>query len=335
MCCADGTTETVVAGASQMEVDSRMIQVQGLTKMYGDRPAIQDVTFNVEKGEVLGFLGPNAAGKTTTMRILAGFLPASSGSASVAGHDVFRDSVELRRHIGYMPETVPLYTEMTIRAYLEFFARLRRVPEARKRIDEVMDMVSIGERADDRIAKLSKGFRQRVGLAQALIHDPEVLILDEPTVGLDPKQIIEFRRLIKSLGGEHTVILSTHVLPEVSQTCGRVLIINEGHIVAEDRPEDLTARLQGSERVVLRLARPAEDLAEQLAKVPDVTSVSARADGTWEVSCALGCDRREDLAAAVVRGGWGLLEMRAGSLSLEEIFLKLTTKEEGEEGEDE
>ncbi len=308
-----------------------MIEVQGLTKMYGDRAAIEDVTFSVEKGEVLGFLGPNAAGKTTTMRILTGFLPASCGTATVAGHDVFRDSLELRRHIGYMPETVPLYPEMTIQGYLEFFARLRRVPEARKRIDDVMEMVSIGERAGDRIAKLSKGFRQRVGLAQALIHDPEVLILDEPTVGLDPKQIIEFRQLIKGLGGEHTVILSTHVLPEVSQTCGRVLIINEGHIVAEDRPEDLTARLQGSERVLLRLARPAENLAEQLGKVRDVTSVTARADGTWEVACALGCDRREDLAAAVVRGGWGLLEMRSAGLSLEEIFLKLTTKEEGED----
>lgn len=308
-----------------------MIEVQGLTKMYGDRAAIEDVTFSVEKGEVLGFLGPNAAGKTTTMRILTGFLPATCGTATVAGHDVFRDSLELRRHIGYMPETVPLYPEMTIQDYLEFFARLRRVPEARKRIDDVMEMVSIGERAGDRIAKLSKGFRQRVGLAQALIHDPEVLILDEPTVGLDPKQIIEFRQLIKGLGGEHTVILSTHVLPEVSQTCGRVLIINEGHIVAEDRPEDLTARLQGSERVLLRLARPAENLAEQLGKVRDVTSVTARADGTWEVACALGCDRREDLAAAVVRGGWGLLEMRSAGLSLEEIFLKLTTKEEGED----
>lgn len=308
-----------------------MIQVQGLTKMYGDRAAIEDVTFDVKKGEVLGFLGPNAAGKTTTMRILTGFLPASSGTASVAGHDVFKDSLELRRHIGYMPETVPLYPEMTIRDYLQFFARLRQVPEARARIDDVMQMVSIGERADDRIAKLSKGFRQRVGLAQALIHDPEVLILDEPTVGLDPKQIIEFRQLIKSLGGDHTVILSTHVLPEVSQTCERVLIINEGHIVAEDRPEDLTARLQGSERVVIRLARPGEDLAEQLTKVQDVTSVSARADGAWEITCALGCDRREELAAAVVRGGWGLLEMRSDSLSLEEIFLKLTTKEEGED----
>lgn len=312
-----------------------MIQVTGLTKSYGGKPAIQDVTFNVEKGEILGFLGPNAAGKTTTMRILTGFLPATSGRATVAGHDVFSDSLEVRRHIGYMPETVPLYPEMTIRDYLGFFARLRRIPEAKKRTDHVMDMVSIGERADDRIAKLSKGFRQRVGLAQALLHDPEVLILDEPTVGLDPKQIIEFRQMIKGLGGDHTVILSTHILPEVSQTCGRVLIINEGRIVAEDTPSDLTSRIQGSERVLLKVARPGDDLVPRLAALPGVLSVTPRdeaADGAFEVNCALGTDLREQLAALAVDGGWGLLEMRASSLSLEEIFLKLTTREdEGEE----
>jgi ABC-2 type transport system ATP-binding protein len=310
------------------EVENCMIQADGLTKYYGDKPAIRDVSFSVQKGEVLGFLGPNAAGKTTTMRILTGFLPATDGRATVAGCDVFADSLEARRHIGYMPETVPLYPEMTIRGYLSFFADVRRVPQAKKRMDHVMEMVDVGRHADDRIAKLSKGFRQRVGLAQALLHDPEVLILDEPTVGLDPKQIIEFRQLIKSLGGEHTVILSTHILPEVSQTCGRVLIINEGRIVAEDTPQNLTSRLQSSERVLLRLARPQDEAIARLGQVPGVTGVTSQADGMYEVNCALGSDRREDLAAAVVQGGWGLLEMRTSSLTLEEVFLKLTTKEE-------
>lgn len=315
-----------------------MIQVTGLSKSYGGKPAIQDVTFSVEKGEILGFLGPNAAGKTTTMRILTGFLPPTAGHAAVAGHDVFGESLEARRHIGYMPETVPLYPEMTIRDYLGFFASLRRVPDARQRMDDVMDMVNIGERADDRIAKLSKGFRQRVGLAQALLHDPKVLILDEPTVGLDPKQIIEFRQLIKSLGGDHTVILSTHILPEVSQTCGRVLIINEGRIVAEDTPKDLTSRLQSSERVVMKVARPGEEAVNRLSALPGVLSVAAREDASgviYEVNCALGTDLREKLAETAVSGGWGLLEMRSSSLSLEEIFLKLTTSEAEEDEADE
>jgi ABC-2 type transport system ATP-binding protein len=305
-----------------------MIQADGLTKYYGDKPAIRDVSFSVEKGEILGFLGPNAAGKTTTMRILTGFLPATNGHATVAGCDVFADSLEARKHIGYMPETVPLYPEMTIRGYLSFFADVRRVPDAKKRMSHVMDMVDIGRRADDQIAKLSKGFRQRVGLAQALLHDPEVLILDEPTVGLDPKQIIEFRQLIKSLGGDHTVVLSTHILPEVSQTCGRVLIINEGRIVAEDTPRNLTSRLQSSERVLLRLARPQDEALARVCQVPGVTGATTLADGSIEVTCELGSDKREDLAATVVQGGWGLLEMRTSSLTLEEVFLKLTTKEE-------
>ncbi len=308
-----------------------MIKVEGLTKFYGDKPAIQDVSFTVEKGEILGFLGPNAAGKTTTMRILTGFLPATEGKATVAGYDVFTDSLQVRKHIGYMPETVPLYPEMSVIDYLGFFAQVRRVPESKKRLAQVMEMVDISDRAGDRIAKLSKGYRQRVGLAQALLHNPDVLILDEPTVGLDPKQIIEFRRLIKSLGGDHTVILSTHILPEVSQVCGRVLIINEGEIVAEDTPGNLTSRLQGSERVVLRVARPAEEMVARLNRVSGVLSVATQSEGQYEIACALGSDKREELAAAVVQGGWGLLEMRASSLSLEEVFLKLTTNEEEEE----
>jgi ABC-2 type transport system ATP-binding protein len=305
-----------------------VIQANNLTKYYGPKAAIQDVTFDVQPGEILGFLGPNAAGKTTTMRILTGFLPATSGSARVAGYDVFNDSLEVRRRIGYLPETVPLYPEMSVRDYLGFFARVRGVKNVGQSIARVAEMTNIGDRLNDRIGKLSKGYRQRVGLAQALIHDPPVLILDEPTIGLDPKQIIEFRQLIKSLGGEHTIILSTHILPEASQVCGRVMIIHEGRIVTEDTPERLTARLQGSERFVLKVRRPAEKTVARLKEIPGVVSVEPRADGYYEVTCALDVDRREEIAAAAVQGGWGLLELRPVVMSLEDIFLKLTTKEE-------
>src|SRR5512142_3213658 len=225
-----------------------MIQVEGLTKDYGSRRAIDNLTFNAEKGEILGFLGPNGAGKTTTMRILTGFMPPSSGKATVAGFDVFEQSMETRRRIGYLPESVPLYTEMTVWSYLNFMAELRGVKDREDHVEDVMEAVQITDREDQLIGKLSRGYRQRVGIAQALVHNPEVLILDEPTVGLDPKQIIEVRDLIKNLAGNRTIILSTHILPEVQQICTRVLIINKGKIVAEDTPERLTAALQGKER---------------------------------------------------------------------------------------
>lgn len=309
-----------------------MIQVQGLTKYYGDVPALRNVSFQVEKGEVVGFLGPNGAGKTTTMRILVGYLPPTEGKATVAGYDVFFDSLEVRRRIGYLPETVPLYGEMTVRGYLEFMATIRGVSRPGTRADEVMEIVNLSDRAEQPIYKLSKGYRQRVGLAQALIHDPEVLILDEPTLGLDPKQIIEVRELIRRLGEDHTIILSTHILPEVEQVCERVLIINEGELVAEDTPERLTARLKGAERVYLQVATAGEDtarlthLVEALQSVEGVTSVEALGNGAFEVECTLGADRRADLADRVVKGGWRLLEMRPVGMSLEEIFLKLTTE---------
>ena len=303
-----------------------MIQAKSLTKYYGDLAAIQEVSFTVEKGEVLGFLGPNAAGKTTTMRILTGFMPPSSGTAHVAGYDVFTDSLEVRRRIGYLPETVPLYPEMTVRGYLHFVARLRGVDERERRVAEVMETCHLDDRADLLIGKLSKGYRQRVGLAQALVHDPEVLILDEPTIGLDPKQIIEVRELIRSLGGEHTIILSTHILPEASQTCQRVLIINEGRIVAEDTPEQLTSRLKGAERIYLEVAHPSPQVEAGLAEMEGVTHVGVRGEGCYEVECTLGVDRRSEIAATAVRHDWGLLEMRPIGMSLEEIFLKLTTE---------
>jgi len=303
------------------------IQAQNLTKWYGNLAALNDVSFDVQKGEIVGFLGPNGAGKTTAMRILTGYMPPSSGTARVAGYDVFSDSIEVRKRIGYLPETVPLYTEMSVWDYLDFVARLRGVPDRDDAIERVMEMTSIAERADTLIGKLSKGFRQRVGIAQALVHNPEVLIMDEPTIGLDPKQIIEIRNLIKSLAGEHTVLLSTHILPEASQTCSRVLIINDGKIVAEDTPERLSARVRGAEHIHLQVAQPAPEIARELERIQGVLSAQARADGVYELETTLGTDRRADIAALVVQRGWGLLELRPVSLSLEEVFLKLTTEE--------
>jgi ABC-2 type transport system ATP-binding protein len=307
-----------------------VIQVENLTKYYGNHPAIEDVSFTVEKGEIVGFLGPNGAGKTTTMRILTGFLPPSSGSASVAGCDVFQDSLNARKHIGYMPEVVPLYPEMTVREYVDFFAQVRRVPKRKQRVADVANMCGLDDMIDARIGRLSKGYRQRVGLAQALVHNPDVLILDEPTVGLDPRQIIEVRQLIKNLAGEHTVILSTHILPEVSMVCQRILIINEGSIVAEDTPEHLQTTLQGTDRVHIEVRRPSPDLTDHLHNVGGVQQVTDQGNGVYDVECAPGSDHREELASAVIQGGYGLLELRQVGMSLEEVFLKLTTSEDQE-----
>ena len=308
-----------------------MIDVQNLSKMFGTRVALDDLSFDVQKGEILGFLGPNGAGKTTTMRILTGFMPATSGKATVAGFDVFEQSLEARKRIGYLPESVPLYPEMTVWSYLNFMAELRGVPDRGDHVEDVMEAVQITDRKNQLIGKLSRGYRQRVGIAQALVHDPEVLILDEPTVGLDPKQIIEVRDLIKSLGGDRTVILSTHILPEVQQICSRVLIINKGHIVAEDTPEHLMASLQGTERIHLQLRQPSADAAALLGKVDKVLTVDAKEDGQFDIECALGADRREEIARMAVNKGWGLLELRPVRLSLEDIFLQLTTEDEPED----
>lgn len=305
-----------------------MIETQNLGKMYGPYEALRDVTFDVQKGEILGFLGPNGAGKTTTMRILTGYMPPSSGTARVAGFDVFHDSIEVRKRIGYLPESVPLYPEMSVWDYLDFAARLRHVSNRDDAIERVMEMTNIGDKADVLIGKLSKGQRQRVGIAQALIHDPEVLILDEPTIGLDPKQIIEIRHLIKSLAGDHTVLLSTHILPEVSQTCSRVLIINQGKIVAEDTPERLASRVRGAEHIHLQVAHAAPEIPTELEKIQGVLGVQAKAGGVYEIETNPGTDRRTDIAAMAVQRGWGVLELRPVSLTLEDIFLKLTTTEE-------
>ena len=305
-----------------------MIDVEHITKQYGDFTALQDLSFHIGKGEVVGFLGPNGAGKTTTMRILTGFMPPTSGTAKISGYDVFFDSLQARRQIGYLPETVPLYTEMTIHGYLDYMARLR-IPsgsERKERVEAAMEAVHITERADTIIGRLSKGWRQRVGLAQALVHNPEVLILDEPTIGLDPKQIIEVRELVRNLGKEHTIILSTHILPEVSQICTRVIIINEGRIVAEDTPERLTTRLSGGERLYLEVAKPSDELPKAIRSIEGVTGVESSKNGAYEVECAVGTDCRAAIARQVVMSDCGLLEMRPIGMSLEEVFLKLTNE---------
>jgi len=305
-----------------------MIQAQNLTKFYGTKAALRDVSFEIERGEIVGFLGPNGAGKTTTMRILTGFIPPTGGSARIAGFDCLTESLEVRKRIGYMPETVPLYPEMAVWDYLEFFAKVRGLADRDRAIARVMDTCGIAEVAHRPTGELSKGYRQRVGLAQALLHEPEVLILDEPTIGLDPKQVVQVRELIKSLAGQATIILSSHILPEVSQICQRVLIIHEGRIVAEDTPASLTRRIQQAQRVLLRVNQASEALTERLRAVPDVLSVTLRDEATYAVECALDVDRRAALAAAVVQGGWELLELRPVDMTLEEIFLRLTTTEE-------
>jgi ABC-2 type transport system ATP-binding protein len=310
-----------------------VFEVQHLTKRYGPVTAVDDVSFRVERGEILGFLGPNGAGKTTTMRVLTGYMPPTDGKAIVAGYDVFQQPLEAKRRTGYLPETPPLYPDMTVRDYLTFVARIKGVPrgERKSRVASVMERTRIGDVGHRLCAKLSKGYRQRVGLAQALLHNPEVLILDEPTAGLDPKQIIETRELIRNLAGDHTVILSTHILPEVSQTCQRVVIINKGHVVAVDTPENLTSRLRGSETMYVQVDGLGADVARTLEQIPGVTRVKLSetrgAVTGFEIDSQTGRDVRREIASAIVARGWGLLELRPMRMSLEEIFLHLTTDE--------
>ncbi|HEY5901866.1 MAG TPA: ATP-binding cassette domain-containing protein [Anaerolineales bacterium] len=304
-----------------------MIRVTGLTKDYGARRAVDHVTFEAQQGEILGFLGPNGAGKTTTMRILTGYMPPTDGEARVAGYDVVDESLEVRRRVGYLPETVPLYTDMAVFEYLKYMADLRKLPDAETRVDEVLEIMGLGDRSEGMIGNLSKGMRQRVGLAQALLHRPEVLILDEPTIGLDPGQVVEVRNLIREIGKERTVLLSTHILSEAQNICDRVLIINKGRIVAEDTPENLQARLLGAERVMLRIRGETDDLPHTVEKVRGVQAVETKAEGLIEFQFAPGNDVRPQVAKAVIAAGFDLLEMRPMGMSLEEIFLELTRSE--------
>jgi ABC-2 type transport system ATP-binding protein len=307
--------------------ETRMIRVTGLTKDYGARRAINDLTFNAEKGEILGFLGPNGAGKTTTMRILTGYMPPTSGKAAIGGHDVIEDSLAVRRIVGYMPETVPLYNDMTVYEYLKYMADLRNIKNARQRIGETLAMMQLEDRANGSVGKLSKGMRQRIGLAQALLHKPEVLILDEPTIGLDPQQVVKFREMIRQIGHDRTVLLSSHILPEVQQVCNRILIINKGKIVAEDTTEQLQSRLTGVQRVAVRVRGEVDDLLPLIERIPGVTKVTSHGDDRLEFESAPGQDARPRVAREIITAGRDLLELQPLNLSLEDIFLQLTRDE--------
>ncbi len=308
-----------------------MIAIENLSKRYADRTVVRDVTFDVKQGEILGFLGPNGAGKSTTMKMLTGYLTPTAGRVEVGGFDMAKDPIKAKSLIGYLPENPPVYPEMTVRDYLAFAAKLRGVPgrEVKAAVDEVIARCILGEVPNKLIAHLSKGFQQRVGIAQALVHKPKVIILDEPTNGLDPKQIIQIRELIKGLAQDHTVILSTHILPEVQVTCSRVLIINQGTVVAEGKPEELEGKLRGGLRIELEARAPEGEIATQLQDMPGVSNllVTPKSEGLVRVSLDVpsGNDLRERIAAEVVGRGWGLLELKSVGLSLEEIFLKLTT----------
>jgi ABC-2 type transport system ATP-binding protein len=307
-----------------------MIEVENLTKTYGQISAVNDVSFTVDQGEILGFLGPNGAGKTTTMRILTCFIPATSGSARVAGFDVFADSLEVRRRIGYLPERVPLYGDMSVDSYLDFVARIKGVPsrDRRRQIEEIKERCGIENISSRLIAKLSRGYAQRVGIAQALLNDPEVLILDEPTVGLDPNQIVEIRNLIKSLAGKRTIILSTHILPEVSMICDSVAIINEGRIVARDTLNHLAADKQIRLNVVVR--GPKDEVLRTVSALEGIVSAVLVADDDYtrlRVVFKPELDVRESLSNEIVKNGWGLLELRPEQANLEEVFIRATAKE--------
>ena len=313
-----------------------MIEVEHLGKVYGSTPAIHDVTFKVESGEILGFLGPNGAGKTTTMRILAGYLPASSGTARVAGYDVHEQSMEVRRWIGYLPEIPPLYPEMTVEAFLHFVARIKGVAagDRPRQVNKALKRCNIEDKRQVLIRKLSKGYRQRVGIAQAIAHDPPVIILDEPTVGLDPRQIIEVRNLIKSLAGDRTIIISTHILPEVSMTCQRVAIINRGTIVATNSPENLMAQLSGGSGYELELDTDIETVKPLLQVIPGIRSIEAVIRENFRETRHLlrvmsepEAEPGRDIAAVLVGAGIGIYEMRRERVNLEKVFLELTTSE--------
>ena len=314
-------------------MESMMIQATGLTHFYGPNPAIEDVNFGVNRGEILGFLGPNGAGKTTTMRILTGFMPPTRGKVTLDGYDVVEQSLDVRRRVGYLPETVPLYTDMTVTSYLKYMGTLRGMPsrDIKRRIEDVIDVCRLEDYRSSLIAKLSKGFRQRVGIAQAILHEPEVLVMDEPTIGIDPIQVVETRSLIKDLGKQQTVVLSSHILPEVSMICERVLIIHEGHIVAEDTPGNLAERLQGSDHLEVEIGGPTEEVLAELREIDGVSSVRHRSLANREVYTVRllqGADVRDDISRAVVARGWSLLSMQSVGMTLEDIFLRLTTDEE-------
>lgn len=314
-----------------------MIEVHNLTKIYGLTRAVDNISFTVGRGEILGFLGPNGAGKTTTMRILTGFMPATRGTASVAGFDVFKQSLDVRKRIGYLPEDVPLYRDMDVTSFLHFVAEVKGVERRRKnqQIETAIERCGIGSVRNRLIGNLSKGFRQRVGLAQALINEPDVLVLDEPTTGLDPAQIIEIRELITELAKEKTIILSTHILPEVSMICQRVIIINRGKIIAVDSTDNLTDKARTSSKVILQADGPSDEVRQRLLSVPGVLGVETTEQVRdnifrYQVDSEKDQDVRTQLAQTITSHDWGLLELRAVEMSLEDVFVQLVTNEEGD-----
>ena len=318
-------------------MSQQTIEVEHLSKVYGANVAIEDVHFSVDAGEIIGFLGPNGAGKTTTMRILAGYLPATTGTARIAGYDVHRNSMQVRRRIGYLPETPPLYTDMTVKGFLHFVAKIKgiRAGDRQSKVQNAMTRCQLIDKENIIIRKLSKGYRQRVGIAQAIVHEPPVIILDEPTVGLDPRQIIEVRNLIKSLAGEHTIILSTHILPEASMICDRVTIINRGKVVTTNTPSDLQAELESSSGYEVEVAGDIEQILPLLREIPGVAQVTQAENSVpshpehrlINVTCDSGAEPGKDIAAVIIKQGLDLHELRRTRPSLEDVFLELTTEE--------
>ena len=312
-----------------------MIELKNITKYYGDFPAVTNISFKIEKGEIVGLLGPNGAGKSTTMKMITGFMPPTSGELTVGGNDIVSQSIEARRKIGYLPETVPLYTDMTVYSYIEYMGMLRGLSKKniKSKVDNVIEICKLEDYRNSLISKLSKGFRQRVGISQAIIHEPEVLVLDEPTIGIDPNQVVETRQLIKNLSGEHTLILSSHILPEVSSICERVLIIHEGEIAASDTIENLSSLMSGKNKIEADIIGSPQAIVTELEKINDVKSVqfsinkSSSEFSTFSIESEINSDIRSEIAKIIINNDWGLIRLQSMGMSLEDIFLQITTAE--------
>jgi len=312
-----------------------LIELKNITKYYGDFPAVTNISFKIEKGEIVGLLGPNGAGKSTTMKMITGFMPPTSGELSVGGNDIVSQSIEARRRIGYLPETVPLYTDMTVYSYIEYMGLLRGLNKKniKSKVDNVIEICKLEDYRNSLISKLSKGFRQRVGISQAIIHEPEVLVLDEPTIGIDPNQVVETRQLIKNLSGEHTLILSSHILPEVSSICERVLIIHEGEIAASDTIENLSSLMSGKNKVEADIIGSPQAIVTELEKINGVKSVqfsinkSSNEFSTFSIESEINSDIRSEISKIIINNDWGLIRLQSMGMSLEDIFLQITTSE--------
>lgn len=312
-----------------------MIELKNITKYYGDFPAVTNISFKIERGEIVGLLGPNGAGKSTTMKMITGFMPPTSGELSVGGNDIVSQSIEARRRIGYLPETVPLYTDMTVYSYIEYMGLLRGLNKKniKSKVDNVIEICKLEDYRNSLISKLSKGFRQRVGISQAIIHEPEVLVLDEPTIGIDPNQVVETRQLIKNLSGEHTLILSSHILPEVSSICERVLIIHEGEIAASDTIENLSSLMSGKNKVEADIIGSPQAIVAELEKINGVKSVqfsinkSSNEFSTFSIESEINSDIRSEISKIIINNDWGLIRLQSMGMSLEDIFLQITTSE--------